>query len=167
LRRVRGGRSKDRGLVLNAAALAGEDWITYLLILFCGLIGVLLGFLIGKISSPLIVLIVVIFLGLITAGLIVTWAIEQKTQLLELRSLQESLKQQYNAFMMLISELEHNLSLDNGEQVCDKAWQVLQYELALFPSHIYEELNNAYRRLYELSDLESIDYRQVILEENF
>jgi uncharacterized membrane protein len=165
LRRVRGGRNKDRGLVLNMIAIAKEDWITYLIIFLCALTGMLFGILIGKIATTLIVLLLVIFLGLTTAGFIMAWSINQKTQVLEISIFQEGLKEQYNAFTLLISELEFNLSVEHGQQVSIQTWQKLQYELAFFPAYIYEELNNTYNRLKELTDLEIIEYRQVIFEE--
>jgi len=138
LRKIRG--TKGNKFILKTIVMVEEYWLAYLLMFFCGLLGVLLGFLLGKLASFYIILIVVIFLALVTVGLFIAWSINQRDQLLGQHLLQESLKQQYNAFCLLIGELEYNLGVEHGEFISDKAWQSLKYEWAFFPSHIYEEL---------------------------
>jgi len=165
MRRVRSGRSKDLGPFLNMALIFQGDWLTYLLVFFCALLGTLIGLLLGKITPMLIILLLVIFLGLVTAGLLVAWAINRKNQLLENFTLQESFKEQYNAFRLLIGELEYNLNAESGGQVQTNVWQELKYKYSYFPAYIYDSLEHTYSCLAELEELDIAEYRRVIIDE--
>jgi len=165
MRRVRGGRNKDLGLFVNMVVIAKEDWMTYLLIFICALFGTLLGVLIGKTTETIIILLVVIFLGLTIAGLITAWSINQKNRMLEMFTLQESMKEQHNAFCSLIGELEYNLGVEHGAKVHTDAWQDLQFKYSYFPVHIYGDLCHVYTRFLELQEFDIVEYRQVIFEE--
>ncbi|MFZ5942786.1 MAG: hypothetical protein ACOYVD_01665 [Bacillota bacterium] len=165
MRRVRGGRNKDRGIVLNMAGMIKEDWLMYLLVFSFALLGILIGGIIGKLTGTIVALSVVVFFGLIIAGLLTAWAINRKTQSLEQLLIQNGLKEQYNAFALLIKELERNLNVEHGSMVNCEAWRQLKYDFAFFPAYIHEELSDAYERLMKLEDLDIVDYRQVILEE--
>jgi len=165
MRRVRGGRNKDLGLLVNMAILFKADWLTYLLIFFCALSGILIGLLIGKIAPILIVFLVAFFLAIVIAGLFTAWAINQKNQILETFTLQEGFKEQYNAFRLLIDELEYNLNAENGGQVRTSVWQDLKYKYVYFPTYIYEDLSQTYNSLVELVELDIVEYRRIILEE--
>ncbi|KJS19747.1 MAG: hypothetical protein VR72_17520 [Clostridiaceae bacterium BRH_c20a] len=165
MRRVRGGRNKDLGLFVNTAVIVKVDWITYLLFFLCALFGTLLGVLIGKIAGTIIILLGVIFLGLTTAGLITAWSINQKNRLMETFVLQESMKEQYNAFCALIGELEYNLSVEQGAQAHTDIWQDLQFKYSYFPAHVYDDLCHIYSRFSELEEFDIVEYRQVIFEE--
>ncbi|KJS88916.1 MAG: hypothetical protein JM58_00115 [Peptococcaceae bacterium BICA1-8] len=165
MRRVRGGRNKDLGLFVNMAGTVKVGWMTYLLFFLCALFGTLLGVLIGKISETIIILLGVIFLGLTTAGLITAWSINQKNRLLEIFTVQESMKEQYNAFCSLIGELEYNLSVEHGAQVHTNSWQDLKFKYSYFPAHVFDDLSHIYSRLSELDKYDIVEYRQVIFEE--
>lgn len=144
---------------------AKEDWIIYLLVFSFALFGVLMGILLGKIATNTIILLVVIFLGLIIAGLVLAWAVNRRTESLELLFFQEGLREQYNGYSLLIAELEDNLNIQHGSYISTKNWQMLKTQLAFFPVHLYEELNYTYNRLAELTQLDVIEYRQVVIEE--
>lgn len=165
MRRIRGGRNKDLGLFVNMALVVKDDWLTYLLVFLCALAGTLVGILVGKITTLVFVLVVLFFLGLIIAGLLIAWAINQRNQLLEVFTLREGFKEQYNALRLLISELEYNLGAENGSQIQNIAWHDLQYKYAYFPMHIYEDLSHFYSCLMNLSNLDILEYRRVITEE--
>ncbi|MFZ7102248.1 MAG: hypothetical protein ACOWWO_06220 [Peptococcaceae bacterium] len=165
MRRVRGGRNKDRSLSVNMAVLVREDWLTYLLVFAFALFGILIGILLRKVATTTVILLAVIFLSLLITGLISAWAINRRTDNLEFLFFQEGLKEQYNAFSLLITELELNLNVEHGSLVSTANWQLVKNELAFFPAYIYTELSYCYNRLAELGGLDIIEYRQVIIEE--
>lgn len=165
MRRVRGGRNKDLGLLVNMALIIREDWITYLLIFLCALLGILLGTLIGKVVPVVFILLAVLFLILLISGLVIAWAINNKNRVLEAFTLKESFKEQYNALGLLINELEYNLHAENGSQVKNCAWEKVKYNYAYFPIYIYDELLHIYNCLEDLANLDIVEYRRVIIEE--
>jgi len=165
MRRVRGGRNKDAGLLVDMALITKDNWLSYLLVFLCALAGILIGVIIGKIAPLIIILLAVVFLGLLIAGLITAWAINRKNQLLEMFTLQEGFKEQYNALYLLINELEDNLGADSGAYVRSNVWQDLKYKYAYFPTHIYEDLSHIYKCLVDLRNLDIVEYRRIIIEE--
>ncbi|MGI6225785.1 MAG: hypothetical protein ACOYJ1_05955 [Peptococcales bacterium] len=165
MRRVRGGRNKDLGLFDNVALVVKDDWLTYLLVFLCALAGTLIGILIGKVASLILILVILFFLGLMIAGLLTAWSVNRKNQLLEVFSFREGLKEQYNALVLIINELEDNLAAEDGSQVQNRAWLALQDKYAYFPMHIYEDLSHTYACFKNLAELDIIEYRRIIIDE--
>ncbi|NLT94495.1 MAG: hypothetical protein GXW85_03000 [Clostridia bacterium] len=165
MRRVRGGKNKDLGLLVNMALVLSDDWLTYLLVFLCALFGVLVGMLIGKVPSVFFILLTVFSLTLLITGLFIAWAINRKNRILEAFTLKEIFKEQYNALSLLIDELEYNLNAENAIQVRSTAWQELKNKYVYFPTYIYDDLLHFYNYLPELNNVDVLEFRRIINED--
>lgn len=125
-----------------------------LICFLAGSLGVLLGFLIGKVSSLSLVIAIAIIAGILLTSLIIGQFVNSSFKMTLQEAKQDSYSKQCNALQIIISELEENMKAKEGKDLQTGAWKILQYEVSLFPNFLYEDLLKLYSTLENIKKSE-------------
>lgn len=142
----------------------GESMV-YLIVFLSGFLGILAGYLFGKIATITFIVGVAVFLGILVSALIVAKSISDQNQIIHNGFLQEKATEKYNALTILLKELEYNLNVNSSENFKLNEWKGLRYELSFFPGPLYEMIELAYENLAKLHDLEGSQLQDVLYSE--
>lgn len=159
---MRSVRAKEKSIIDGFVSVG---FVPLAIVFLVGLLGALLGFVVGTFSKDTISMLIIIFLGLILSGLVVAFFLNKNLEFLANKSMQTERERQYNAFTMIIFELEDNLSANNAAEIKNRVFNTLKYETMLFPPHIYDEMVTTYNLLEELKDLEGEEFRNMLHRE--